>query len=268
MQRAYRAHREQLGIARAGADQREAAGFGGGGLVLGSAQQCIEIGWRGFALWIADRKGRERTPKLPPARRRKPRRLHRLAPAASGVGPAGKAARDHRLELGADCLGEDRRRAVGRNSDDERRAIDDGAEGKIAISGPVDHIDRNAGRARGAAEALGLGRFLEAADGDGSAGKILNPPRPLLQRDRCVRRVCRDGAQLLAWLLGKDRDIGARRRQHLRLPCHRRPVAGDQRTFAGKRQEDWQPRQSLHARRMRWRGVVSVLDCGHQYTSC
>jgi len=237
-------------------------------LVLGSAQQRIEIGWRGFALWIADGKGRERLPKPPPARRRKPRGLHRLAPAAGSVGPAGKAARDHRLELGADRLGEDRRRAVGRDADDERRAIDDGAEGKIAISGPVDHIDRNAGRARGAAEALGLGRILEAADGDGSAGKILHPPRPLLQRDRCARGLCRDGAQLLAWSLGKDRDIGARRRQQLRLPCHRRPVAGDQRTFAGKRQEDWQPRQCLHARRMRRRGILSVLDRGHQYTSC
>jgi len=46
------------------------------------------------------------------------------------------------------------------------------------------------------------------------------------------------------------------------------PVAGDQRTFAGKRQEDWQPRQCLHARRMRRRGILSVLDRGHQYTSC
>ena len=136
------------------------------------------------------------------------------------------------------------------------------------MSGPVDHIDRNAGRARGAAEALGLGRVLEAADGDGSAGKIFDPPRPLLQRDRCAGSFCRDRAQLLAWPLGKDRDIGAGRRQQLRLPCHRRPVAGDQRALAGKRQEDRQPRQCLHARRMRWRGMASVLDRAHQYTSC
>src|SRR5258708_27943403 len=85
----------RAGTARAGADQRDAAGFGGGGLVLGSAQQRIEIGWRGFALWIADGKGRERLPKPPPARRRKPRGLHRLAPAAGGAGPAGENPRGH-----------------------------------------------------------------------------------------------------------------------------------------------------------------------------
>jgi hypothetical protein len=190
--------------------------------------------------------------------------LHRFAPAASGVGPAGKAARDHRLEPGADRLTEDRRRAIGRNADDERGAVDDGAEGKIAIRGPVDHIDRNAGRARGAGEALGLRLVVEASDGDGSAGKVLDPPRPLVQHDRCARSLRRDGAQLLAWALGKDRDIGAGRRQQLRFPGHRRPVAGDHCALAGKRQEDRQPRQRLHARRMRCRVIASILDGGHQ----
>src|SRR6516165_10159237 len=123
----------------------------------------------------------------PPAGRRKSRGLHRLAPAAGGVGPAGKAARDHRLQSGADRLAEDWCRAVGRNTDDERRAVDDGAEGKIAIRGPVDDIDRNARRARGAGEALGLRLIVEAADGDGSAGKVVDPPRPLLQHDRRAR---------------------------------------------------------------------------------
>jgi len=187
---------------------------------------------------------------------------------AGGLGPAGKAARDHRLEPAADRLAEDRRRAVGRNADDERRAVDDGAEGKIAIRGPVDHIDRNAGRARGAGEALGLRLIVEAADGDGSVGKVLDPPRPLLQHDRRARGLRRDGTQLLAWELGKDRDMGAGRRQQLRFPGHRRAVAGDHRALAVERQEDRQPRQRLHTRRKRWRGITSVLDRGHQYTSC
>jgi len=44
LQRAHRAQREQLGIARARAHQRDAAGAGGRGLVLGRAQKRIEIG--------------------------------------------------------------------------------------------------------------------------------------------------------------------------------------------------------------------------------
>jgi len=190
--------------------------------------------------------------------------LHRFAPTAGRVGPAGKAARDHRLEPGADRLTEDRRRAIGRNADDERGAVDDGAEGKITIREPVDHIDRNPGRARGAGEAFGLRLIVEASDGDGSAGKILDPPRPLLQHDRCARGLRRNGAQLLARALGKDRDIGAGRRQQLRFPGYRRPVASDHRALAGKRQEDRQPRQRLHARWTHWRGIAFILDRGHQ----
>jgi len=90
--------------------------------------------------------------------------LHRLAPAPRRVRPAGKAARDHGLELGANRLGEDRCRAIGRNADDERGAIDDGAEREIAMRGPVDHIHRNAGGASGAREAFRVGVVLEASD--------------------------------------------------------------------------------------------------------
>src|SRR5262249_39922577 len=80
LRRAPRAQREQLGIARAGADQRDTAGFGGSRLVLGPAPQCIEIGWRGFALWIAERERRECLPEPPPGGRRKPPGLPPLAP--------------------------------------------------------------------------------------------------------------------------------------------------------------------------------------------
>src|SRR5262249_54600937 len=187
-----------------------------------------------------------------------------------GAAPPGKPPRNHAPRPGGGARPETRAPPPGRKPDGGRGgvAVGDGTEGKIAIGGPIDHIDWNAGRARGAGEALGLRLIVEAADGEGSAGKVLDPPRPLLQHDRRARGLRRDGAQLLAWPLGKDRDIGAGRRPQPRFPAPRCAVAGDDGALAVERQENRQPRQRSHARRMRWHGITSVLDRGHQYTSC
>ena len=94
----------------------------------------------------------EHLPELAAAGERQPGLFHRIAPARSGLRPSGKAVRQQGFELGADRLREHRRRAVGRNADHQRRAVDDGAEGKIAERRLVDDIDRHAGCARGLRE--------------------------------------------------------------------------------------------------------------------
>ena len=188
-----------------------------------------------------------------------------FAPAARGIGPARKAAREHSFELGADRLRKDRRRALRRNPDHERRAIDNGAERKIAMRRPIDDIDRNAGCARRGGKTFGAGVILEAADRNGGAGEVPRAPSPLSQSDRCARMVHRQGAQLLARVLGKDLDMSAGRRQKLCFPRHRRAVAGDERALALEIKENRQSRERLHARRAR---LPVSLEHAHQYTSC
>src|SRR3981081_587806 len=156
-------------------------------------------------------KSRERLPEPPPGRKWNAGRLHGPAPAPRRVRPAGKTPRDHRFELAADRLAEDWRRAISRNPDDERGTVDDGAEGKVAIGGLVDHVDGNASCARRGGEAPGVVVVVEAADGNGgSATEIFGLPQPMSQHDRAARTLRGHGAKLLAWTLGKDGDIGTR----------------------------------------------------------
>jgi len=265
LQRAHRAQREELRIARAGADQRDGAGSGNGCLVSRRRQQRVEIGRRRRTVGMADRKAGEQLPEPPPGRKRQPRRLDRRPPAPRRLRPAREAAREHGFELAADRLREDRRRAVGRNADHQRRAVDDGAEGKIAIGRLVDHVDRHATRARRRGEAPGIAVVLEAAHRDRRAGEVRGLPTPMMQCDRAARRLRGEGAKLLAGVLGKDVDGGSGGRKQLRFPRRRRPVAGDDGTLAVEREEHRQPRQRLHARRASLRGASFLR---HQCTSC
>jgi hypothetical protein len=160
---------------------------------------------------------------------------------------------------------EDRSGAVGRDADDERRAVDDRAEGEIAMGRPVDQVDRHADRARGAGESFRLLLVVEATHGDRGAGQIGGPPGAMAQRNRPARGLGRQGTQLLARTLGEDVDIGAGRREELRLPRRRRPVAGDDGAPAFEREEDRQPRQRRHTQSAR---LAETHRRRHQYTSC
>src|SRR5262249_56042151 len=123
---AERAKGEKFWIAGARAHQRDGASLGT--VLVRLAEQRVEIALRRFMPRMFDRKSRKQLPEPPPRGRRKRGRLHRPAPAARRLRPAGKAAWEHRFELRADRLSENRRRAVGRNADYQRRAVDDGAE--------------------------------------------------------------------------------------------------------------------------------------------
>jgi len=133
---------------------------------------------------------------------------------------------------------------------------------------PVDEIDRDAGRPRRGGKTFGVRVILEAADRDGGAGEVPRAPSPLTQDDRCTRSFRSQRAQLLARVFGKDRYVGAGRRQKLRFPRHRRPVAGNERALAVEIKEDRQPRECLHARRAPLPRLRLSLERMHQYTSC
>jgi hypothetical protein len=97
--------------------------------------------------------------------------------------------------------------------------------------------------------------------------EVFGLPRPLPQHDRTARGLRRHGTKLLAWTLGKDDDIGTRRRQQLRFPGHGRAIAREDRTLALEREKDRQARERFHARRaLQAAGIAR--DPRHQYTSC
>ena len=158
LQRAHRAQRQQLRIARPGADQGHRAGLGRRAPALRvSASKSSKSAVRRCLFGLRQRVRGEQLPEAPARRERKAGGLDRVAPAPRRFRPGGKAARDQRLELRADRLAEHRRGAVGRNADHQRRAIDDRAEGEVAEFRLVDDVDRHAGSARGLREARGIG---------------------------------------------------------------------------------------------------------------
>ena len=171
-----------------------------------------------------------------------------MPPAPRRFRPAGKAARDQRLELGADGLREHRRGAVGRDADDKRRAVDDRAEGEIAVGRFVDHVDRDAGLARGARETLRLRVILERSDRDGSAGEIRVLPAAQMNEDRALRRVGGNREHLVAEFGREHVNVCAGGRKQLRLPGRRRGAAGQHHALAGECEEHWQPSKCSHAR--------------------
>jgi len=137
---------------------------------------------------VSKRARRELFPELAACAERGPTGLHARTPLERRLGPAGKSARDQRLELGAQRLGEHRRGAVGRHADDERRAVDDRSEGEIAIGRLVDDVDRHARDTRRGGKTRGLGPVAEVADRDGSAGAVGRRPGARVDRDGAARR--------------------------------------------------------------------------------
>ena len=231
LQRAHGAQREQLGIAGTGADQRDRAVLDGRAQAFHLGDEAVEIILVRRAVGMPHRVRGEQLPELAPAGERQPRRLHRIAPARGGRGPGGKAVRQQRLQLGADRLRKHRRRAVGRNADHQRRAVDDGAEGEVAERRFVDHIDRDAYGTRGIAKAFCLGIGVEGANGDGGAAQIVRTPL----------------------IHGVNLNLGAGGLQQLQLPGRGLPAADQHRALSSQREEHRQARQRAQARRRQFK---------------
>ena len=170
LQRPHGAERDLIGRARPGPDQDRAAGRGGlGRLGRRHAEEPVLLARRPVAAF--QRHVGEDFPEAAARREAELQRLQRLAPGLRGHRPGADLGRQQRLDPGPQRLPEDRRGAVGRDADDERRARHDRAELELAERRHVDDVDRHAGRPRGIAERLAL-VALESPDGEGGTGEI------------------------------------------------------------------------------------------------
>ena len=216
---------QQLGIAGTCADQRHAAGCSPAPTRRPASIRRSRS--RARSRWV-----RRRTR----ARRTAPRTARRGAPLASCVmnalahtsrelAPGGERGRQQRLDPPADRLGEDRRGTIGRDADDDRRAIDDGAELELAERRLVDDVDRHAGRACGAVERPCFVLGLDVGQRDGCAPAICRATRAAHGASSGSRRRARamQCRHVRLERFSVDLDTGAGSREQLGLPCRRRP---------------------------------------------
>jgi len=151
----------------------------------------------------------EAFPEAPPFAKCQRQRLHAWTPLPRRLRPARKASGNQRFQLGPDGLAEHRRRAVGRNADDQRRAVDDRAEGEIAKCELVDHVDRDAGHARCARKTRGLLVCFEGSHCDRGAGEIARLPAAQMNEDRALRWVGGNGKHLIGGFTLEHVDVRA-----------------------------------------------------------
>jgi len=195
LQRADRAHREQVWIGR-DVDDGDRSILEGTPLPANGGDEATEVGGRRFALGVPHRVHGEEPPEGAARSECKPRGLDRRAPMLRGRGPGSKTFGQQHFQLGADRLCEDRRRAIGGNADNQGRAVDNGAEGEVAEFRSVDDVDRNAGRTRSFGEASRLRLVNKRADGDGGTFQIARDPCTPMQNDRAARRSSGERVQL------------------------------------------------------------------------
>ncbi len=161
-------------------------------------------------------------------------------PAPRRLGPGLDAGGQQRLDPGADRLAEHRRGAVRRNADDERRAIDHGAELKIAEGRIVDRVHRHAGRLRGSLKGGGLLVRVGIDEGDSGAAQVIRLPPALDEPGTWAP--CKEAAHGLA-RLGRDHvELCTRGVQQLRLPHRALGGAGQHDALARKGEENGQNR--------------------------
>ena len=162
LQRAHRLQREEIGIARSRADERHAA-FGRGALGRSPirkrrpCEQALTQRRLRLETGFGERPIGEALPEGAPLGKADAEARESWAPIARGLRPALEPLRQERLDLGADRLGEDRRRAIRRDRDEERRSVDDRAELQIAEARLVDDVEGNARAPRRVGKAFRLG---------------------------------------------------------------------------------------------------------------
>ena len=195
LQRTDRTHREQVWIG-GGVDDGDRSFINRSRLPANGGDQAIEVNLRWFAVSMCDRMRGEEPPEGATRRECEPRGPKGRAPMLRGRRPGGKTFGQQHFQLGADGLGEGRRRAVGGNADDQGRAVDNGAEGEGAEFRLVDDVDRYAGRTRSFDEASRIRVVSKRADGDGGAFQIARDPCTPMQNDRAARRSSGESVQL------------------------------------------------------------------------
>jgi len=162
-------------------------------------------------------------------------------------------------------LAKDRRRAIGRDADDDRRAIDDRTELELGKCRLVDDIDGHARAFRRFGKCRGFGIIFEIPNRNRGACKdvrrpnlriaslpiaSLRIPSPRMMGD-CI--VCRRGkarGHFGFWDFGIDVNVGAGRRQQFAFPCRGRCAAGHDGALARKIEKHRQLRELADTR---WR---------------
>ena len=148
--------------------------------------------------------------------------------------PCGK----NRLDASANFLPEDRRGAIGRNADHDRRTLDDAAELEIAEGGTIHDIDRHAGAVRGVAETLRL--VVVSTSPIASAQPCMSDGAQPRADDFDVGDFVSRDAHFFAGLGGEHADLRAARGQKLGFPCGAIAAARQQHRLAGELEENRQ----------------------------
>jgi len=153
---------EKVRRARAGADQADAAQGD-----CGSGRDFL-VGADGRGL--AERLVGQALPEDAALGARREIFHHPVAQPGGQLRPERQRSRQQRLDAPAHGLAENGRGPGGGNADDERRAIDDGAELELAEFGLVDDVMGDRGRPGGGDEDTGFGIGFEVGYGEGGVG--------------------------------------------------------------------------------------------------
>ncbi len=221
LEQPHRLHRHQLRIARPRTDEGHRACRRGLGEVARQRQHVLPVRIGRCAVGRDQGRGGETLPERAARAERQREIADQRTPGLRRLRPALEAGRDRRLYPHADGLPEHRSRAIGRNADDQRRAVHHRAELHVAEGRAVHHVDRHAGEARRAGKRLRFAVSGDIGDGQRRAADHLRRPGFGHEMDPAgfVRRpVVHQPVQRLAAARCVEFDIRARRRQQLRLP--------------------------------------------------
>ena len=235
-----RFQRQQLGIPRPGADEGHGPALR---RRLGLPEEFRKVVRLGRAVGFGEGALGEALPEEAPLGEAWEAARDLLPPIPRSRHPAGEAARQHRLDPGADGLAEDGGGALGGDAHHQRRAVDDGAELHVAEMRTVHSVDDGSRRAGGGDEGHRVHLVLHGADAEGRAPEVVRGPGALVQGDGAVDDLAGHAAQLLRGLGGVDIDMGPGGGEHLHLP--RRPAGGARQhhPLAAQRHEDRQHRE-------------------------
>ena len=237
-----RAEGQQVGVARAGADEIDLAER----RPFAAFRRAIErfgerrLGRRLVAgeHQLGDRPFERAFPEASPRGRRAEPGVDQRARAADERGEPAVGGGDQRLQARAQHPPEQRRSAAGRDRHDERRAIEDRGRDEVAEVGAVGDADRRSGAGEGGVEPFVSGGIAGRDIADEAAGEV-GPRR--LARDMGEGEAFAERRELLFVEPRRvDRDKRAGARQRFDAARRHQTAADDRRSLAGGAQEQRQ----------------------------
>ena len=242
LQRAHGLDGEEIGIAGSGPDQGDSArraGFAEG----------IEVKIGGVGGAVAKGAFDEALPEGAALRPGGEPFHDRAAQVLRQLGPGTERCGQQRFDTAAHRLAQDRRGAGRGNADDQRRAVDDGAELELAEIGPVDDIIGHALALGGLDKGQGLCVILDIGHRHGGAREVGRRPVAIDEADRAGNGALGQSDQRIAPVFHRSQylDMRAGRSQQLDLPGGRLGAANGDDTLVGEIEEDRQHGQRGNA---------------------